>query len=114
MRLSTHGLHPAFAVNAAPMLYRRCSSPPEPTGTNRRSWKAADRQNLELVRAAEKIAQQKGTLPAQLALARGLARGPDIVPIPGTKRVRYLERNLAAAEVELTGDDQNGSMRSSP
>jgi aryl-alcohol dehydrogenase-like predicted oxidoreductase len=62
-------------------------------------------KNLELVRAVEKIAEEKGILPAQLALAWVLARGPDIVPIPGTKRVKYLEQNVAATEVELTTDD---------
>ncbi len=53
----------------------------------------------------EKLAEEKGILPAQLALAWVLAQGPDIVPIPGTKRVRYLEQNVAAAEVELTVED---------
>lgn len=62
-------------------------------------------KNLELVRAVEKIAEEKGILPAQLALAWVLAQGHDIVPIPGTKRVTYLEQNVAAAEVELTAED---------
>jgi aryl-alcohol dehydrogenase-like predicted oxidoreductase len=64
-------------------------------------------KNLQLVRAVEKIAEEKGILPGQLALAWVLAQGDDIVPIPGTKRVKYLEQNLAAAEVELTADDLN-------
>jgi aryl-alcohol dehydrogenase-like predicted oxidoreductase len=43
--------------------------------------------------------------PGQLALAWVLAQGDDLVPIPGTKRIRYLEENAAAAEVELSDDD---------
>lgn len=62
-------------------------------------------RNLELVKAVEKIAAERGILPAQLALAWVLAQGDDIVPIPGTKRVKYLEQNVAAAAVELTGED---------
>ncbi len=46
-----------------------------------------------------------GCTPAQLALAWVLARGDDVVPIPGTKRVRYLEENVAAVEVDLTDED---------
>jgi aryl-alcohol dehydrogenase-like predicted oxidoreductase len=53
----------------------------------------------------EEIASEKGITPSQLALAWVLAQGEDIVPIPGTKRVRYLEQNAAAADVELTADD---------
>ena len=61
--------------------------------------------NLELVRSIEKIAAEKGCTPAQLALAWVLAQGPDIVPIPGTKRRKYLEENVAALEVKLTPED---------
>ena len=49
--------------------------------------------------------RQKGITPAQLALAWVLAQGDDIVPIPGTKRRRYLEQNADAVDVELTDDD---------
>jgi aryl-alcohol dehydrogenase-like predicted oxidoreductase len=62
-------------------------------------------QNLELVRKLHAIAQRKGCTASQLALAWVLAQGDDIVPIPGTKRVRYLEENLAAANVALTADE---------
>jgi aryl-alcohol dehydrogenase-like predicted oxidoreductase len=62
-------------------------------------------RNLELLRRVQEIAREKGCTPAQLALAWVLARGEDIVPIPGTKRVRYLEENAAAAQVELSADD---------
>ena len=58
-------------------------------------------RNLRLVREIETLADEKGVTPAQLALAWVLSRGDDVVPIPGTKRVRYLEQNAAAAEVEI-------------
>ena len=51
------------------------------------------------------IAEEKGITPAQLALAWVLAQGDDLVPIPGTKRRRYLEENAAAADVELSAED---------
>jgi aryl-alcohol dehydrogenase-like predicted oxidoreductase len=51
------------------------------------------------------IADEKGITPAQLALAWVLAQGDDVVPIPGTKRRKYLEENAAAVNVELTRDD---------
>ena len=49
--------------------------------------------------------RRRACTPAQLALAWVLARGDDIVPIPGTKRVSYLEENVVAAEIELTADE---------
>jgi aryl-alcohol dehydrogenase-like predicted oxidoreductase len=58
--------------------------------------------NLELARRVAGIAAEKGCTPPQLALAWVLGRGEDVVPIPGTKRVRYLEENLRALEVRLT------------
>lgn len=62
-------------------------------------------KNLDLVRMIETIAQEKGCTPAQLALAWLLHQGSDIVPIPGTKRVKYLEENLGAADVTLSQED---------
>jgi aryl-alcohol dehydrogenase-like predicted oxidoreductase len=62
-------------------------------------------RNLQLVAKVEELASEKGCTPAQLALAWVLAQGDDIVPIPGTKRRTYLEQNVAALDVELTGDD---------
>jgi aryl-alcohol dehydrogenase-like predicted oxidoreductase len=62
-------------------------------------------QNLRLVAKVEELAAEKGCTPGQLALAWVLAQREDIVPIPGTKRRRYLEENLAALDVELTADD---------
>jgi aryl-alcohol dehydrogenase-like predicted oxidoreductase len=61
--------------------------------------------NLRLVEAVRAMAEDKGVTAAQLALAWVLAKGPDVVPIPGTKRRRYLEDNVAAAYAELTDDD---------
>src|SRR5437762_406792 len=59
-------------------------------------------RNLELVERVREIAAEKGVTPGQLALAWVLHQGGDIVPIPGTKRRKYLEENAAAAAVELT------------
>ncbi|WP_144721479.1 aldo/keto reductase [Cellulosimicrobium sp. TH-20] len=61
--------------------------------------------NRGLVRSLEQLAAEHGVTTAQLALAWLLAQGDDVVPIPGTKRVAYLEQNVAAAAVELTPDD---------
>jgi len=61
--------------------------------------------NLDLVGVVEEMAAGKGVKPAQLALAWVLAQGDDVVPIPGTKRIAYLEENLAAAGIALTPDD---------
>ena len=62
-------------------------------------------KNLDLVRQVEEIANEKGCNSAQLALAWVLAQGDDIVPIPGTKRRKYLEENVAALEVQLAPED---------
>ena len=61
--------------------------------------------NLHLAAKVAEIAQEKGISPAQLAIAWVLAQGEDLVPIPGTKRVKYLEDNAGAVDVELTDDD---------
>jgi aryl-alcohol dehydrogenase-like predicted oxidoreductase len=62
-------------------------------------------QNLKLAERVKELAAEKGITPGQLALAWVLHRGEHIVPIPGTKRVSYLEENLAAADVEFSDDD---------
>jgi aryl-alcohol dehydrogenase-like predicted oxidoreductase len=62
-------------------------------------------RNLDLVSRIEAMAAEKGATPAQLALAWVLAEGEDVVPIPGTKRRRYLEENLGALEVMLSAAD---------
>lgn len=63
------------------------------------------RRNLDLVDRVAELAAEKGCEPSQLALAWLLAQGEDIVPIPGTKRIKYLEENAGALEVELTKTD---------
>jgi len=62
-------------------------------------------KNRELAQALERMAAEKGCTPSQLALAWLLAQGEDVVPIPGTKRRKYLEENAAAVEVEVTTED---------
>jgi aryl-alcohol dehydrogenase-like predicted oxidoreductase len=62
-------------------------------------------KNIQLVREVEAMARQKGCTTAQLALAWVLAQGEDIVPIPGTKHIRYLDENIGALEVKLTQED---------
>jgi aryl-alcohol dehydrogenase-like predicted oxidoreductase len=62
-------------------------------------------KNLDLVQRVEQIASEKDCTPSQLALAWVLAQGDDVVPIPGTKRRKYLEDNVGAVNVELTVDD---------
>jgi aryl-alcohol dehydrogenase-like predicted oxidoreductase len=71
-------------------------------------------RNLDLVARVEEIAAAKGCTPGQVALAWVLSRGDDVVPIPGTKRVRYLEENAAAADVELTADELAGLEQAFP
>ncbi|CAN5831653.1 aldo/keto reductase [soil metagenome] len=61
--------------------------------------------NLALVDRVEELATRLGCTPGQVALAWVSAQGDDVVPIPGTKRMHYLEENLAAADVELSSDD---------
>jgi aryl-alcohol dehydrogenase-like predicted oxidoreductase len=62
-------------------------------------------KNLDLVARIGDIAREKGCTPAQLALAWVMAQGEDVVPIPGTKRRKYLEENAGAADVRLSPDD---------
>jgi len=73
--------------------------------TNPRFQGAAFEKNRELAAHAQLLAARKGCTPAQLALAWVLAQGDDVVPIPGTKRVAYLEDNLGAVHVTLTRDE---------
>jgi aryl-alcohol dehydrogenase-like predicted oxidoreductase len=63
------------------------------------------RKNLDLVTQVRAIAEAKGCTAGQLALAWVLAQGDDVVPIPGTKRVKYLEENAGAVDVKLTSED---------
>jgi aryl-alcohol dehydrogenase-like predicted oxidoreductase len=63
------------------------------------------RANLALVARVRELAEAHGCTPGQLALAWVLAQGEDVVPIPGTKRIPYLEENVGATDVELTAED---------
>ena len=65
-------------------------------------------KNLELLAAVEELAAEKGVTAGQIALAWVHSRGDDVVPIPGTKRRKYLEENVAALAVELSEDDLAG------
>ena len=71
-------------------------------------------RNLELVERVREIAEAKGVIPGQLALAWLLAQGEDIVPIPGTKRRSYLEENVGAVDVELTDEEPRSHRRGGP
>jgi aryl-alcohol dehydrogenase-like predicted oxidoreductase len=73
--------------------------------TNPRFQRAALEENTKLADRVRALAAKRDVTPAQLALAWVMARGDDIVPIPGTKRRRYLEENAAAAEIALTAEE---------
>src|ERR1700676_1028990 len=73
--------------------------------TNPRFAEDALQNNLKLAEAVKELAAKKGCTPAQFALAWVLAQGKDIIPIPGTKRARYLEDNMGALAVTLTEND---------
>jgi aryl-alcohol dehydrogenase-like predicted oxidoreductase len=80
--------------------------PPEDARHNHPRFQGANfERNLDLVDRVRAIAAEKSVQPGQLALAWVLHRGDDVVPIPGTGRREHLEQNLAAAEIELDGDD---------
>jgi len=86
---------------------KRASDIPEGDGRGRHPRFSADNlsRNLHLVSALEAMAEAKHCTPGQLALAWLLAQGPDIVPIPGTKRTERIDENLAALGVALSSDD---------
>jgi aryl-alcohol dehydrogenase-like predicted oxidoreductase len=71
-------------------------------------------RNLALVEEVRRLAEGKGCTAGQLALAWVMSRGEDVVPIPGTKRVAYLEENAGACAVELTADDLDRLERIAP
>jgi aryl-alcohol dehydrogenase-like predicted oxidoreductase len=73
--------------------------------TNPRFQEQALEANLKLAEAVKRIAARKGCTAAQLALAWVLAQGRDVVPIPGTKRLRYLEDNMGALEVSVSNSE---------
>src|SRR5256886_11207272 len=69
--------------------------------TNPRFGEKALQANLRLADTVKELASKKGSTPAQLALAWVLAQGKDLIPIPGTKRVRYLEENMGALNAKI-------------
>lgn len=71
-------------------------------------------QNVKFVESIEGIAREKKCTPAQLALAWVLSRGERIVPIPGTKRRKYLEENVKSVSIELSADDQRRIAEAAP
>jgi aryl-alcohol dehydrogenase-like predicted oxidoreductase len=71
-------------------------------------------KNLEVLDRVVAIAQAKGITPSQLALAWVLSRGEDVVPIPGTRRTANLEENVAALDVELTGEELDAIEQAAP
>jgi aryl-alcohol dehydrogenase-like predicted oxidoreductase len=80
----------------------------DPTDFRRQNprWREENlKQNLALVDKIKEIAAAKHCTPAQLALAWVLAQGENIIPIPGTRREKYLRENIGALEVTLTADD---------
>jgi aryl-alcohol dehydrogenase-like predicted oxidoreductase len=100
----------AYSPLGRGFLAGRFSSPDDlDEGDFRKHHPRMSGENLEhnrrLADRVRELAEEKGCTPAQLALAWVLSRGDDVVPLPGTKRRRYLEENVAASEVELTDDD---------
>jgi aryl-alcohol dehydrogenase-like predicted oxidoreductase len=100
----------AYSPLGRGFLSGRFTSPEElDEGDFRRYGPRFTGENLEhnrmLAERVKELATEKGVTPGQLALAWVLHRWEHIVPIPGTKRVRYLEENLAAADIELTEED---------
>ena len=100
----------AYSPLGRGFLAGRFSSPDELSDDDfRRNHPRMSGENFEHNRAladkVREVAEEKGCTPAQLALAWVLARGDDVVPIPGTKRRTYLEQNAAASELELTEDE---------
>ena len=73
--------------------------------TNPRFGETALQANLKLVDTVKELAGKKGVIPAQFALAWVLAQGNDVIPIPGTKRVRYLDENMGAQDLTLTDSE---------
>jgi aryl-alcohol dehydrogenase-like predicted oxidoreductase len=100
----------AYSPLGRGFLSGRFSSPDELAEDDfRRTQPRFQGENLEantrIVAKVREIAEEKGITPAQLALAWVLAQGEDIVPIPGTKRRKYLEENAATGSIELTDED---------
>jgi aryl-alcohol dehydrogenase-like predicted oxidoreductase len=109
----------AYSPLGRGLLARRIDAPVAPTARDVRAFHprfSAENlgPNLALVDALAERAAAHGATPAQLALAWLLASGPDVVPIPGTKRRRYLEENAAAASLRLVPEDVAALLRAIP
>ncbi len=109
----------AYSPLGRGFLSGRFSSPEElDEGDFRRYGPRFTGENLEhnrrLAERVRELANEKGVTPGQLALAWVLHRSEQIVPIPGTKRVSYLEENLAAAEIELSPEEVERIAQSVP
>jgi aryl-alcohol dehydrogenase-like predicted oxidoreductase len=74
-------------------------------GANPRFTERALAANLRIVDAVRVVAERHGATPAQVAIAWTLAQGDHVIPVPGTKKSRYLRENIGAAELRLTADD---------
>ena len=74
-------------------------------GANPRFQDEALRANLRIVEVVRRVAERRGVTPAQVAIAWTLAQGDHVIPIPGTKKRRYLLENIGAASLELTAED---------
>ena len=92
---------PHRCVPVGRTIWTRTTSAAASPASRARTWT----RNLAIVEAIEAVATAKGATPAQLALAWVLAQGEDVVPIPGTKRRRYLEDNVGALDIGLSAAD---------
>jgi aryl-alcohol dehydrogenase-like predicted oxidoreductase len=111
-----HAVHPITALQTEYSLWTRdlnaeilptCRelAPDDWRRSNPRFQGEAFEQNMRIVAEIEAIAAVKGATPAQVALAWVLAHGEDVVPIPGTRHIQYLEENVAAAAISLSDDE---------
>jgi aryl-alcohol dehydrogenase-like predicted oxidoreductase len=99
-----HATHPLTAVQSEYSLWTRDPEDDWRRG-NPRFQEHALQENLQLADRVIELAEHRGVTPAQLALAWVMAKGEDIVPIPGTKSPRRLEENAGAVEIELSAVD---------
>ena len=108
-----HAVHPVSALQSEYSLWSLTNEVSNRDGTGERDFRKnqprfsgeAYEQNLTLLANLEAVAEAKGATVAQLALAWVLSRGPDVVPIPGTKRRKWLLENIAADDIVITDAD---------
>ena len=104
-RLRALQLHSAAASSPGQFQSLNDFAPDDQRRTQPRFQGENFARNLELVEHVKAMATRKGCSAAQLALAWVLAQGPDIIPIPGTRRIRNFDENLGALDVKLTAAD---------